>query len=79
MQKLVGIAIILVLASFTDCRAQRRADRTASGKAAYGVATVSGSGKIGKVKRARHKKSANAKSRRAKRTPGFRKKQIWAG
>jgi hypothetical protein len=79
MRKIILIACVLILASLTPGFGQRRADRTSSGKAAYGVATVSGNGKIKKVKKGRRKKAIKAKTRRARKTPEFRKKEIWAG
>jgi hypothetical protein len=79
MQKIFLIACILILVTLNQCAAQRRADRTSSGKAAYGVATVSGNGKIKKVKKSHRRKTLKAKARRAKETPAFRKKSVWAG
>lgn len=81
MQKIIVIAFVLIAASINDSFAQRlhRADRTSAGKAAYGVATVSGNGKIRKVRKARKEKAVKRKTRAVKGKPAFRKKQNWAG
>lgn len=81
MQKIIVIVSILIVASVNDCVAQRqrRADRTSSGRAAYGVATVSGNGRIGRVKKSRREKVVKRKTRGVKGKPAFRKKQNWAG
>lgn len=78
MQKVVLIAVILVLGTLTQCGVHHRADRTTGGKAAYGMATVSSKGKIRKKKKSgRH--SFGQKPRKPKLTPEFRKKNPWAG
>jgi hypothetical protein len=81
MQKIVVIALILVVASLNESFGQRkrRAERTSAGKAAYGVATVSGKGKVKKVRKARKEKAVRRKTRAAKSKPAYRKKQNWAG
>jgi hypothetical protein len=81
MQKIIFIALILVVISTTDSSAQRksRAERTSGGKAAYGVATVSGNGKIKKAKKGRKEKAVRRKTRASKGKPAYRKKQNWAG
>jgi|GEM_PF-5461613 len=81
MLRIILIASILIVVSINESSAQRtrRADRTSSGKAAYGLSTVSRSGKIGKAKKARSKKAVRRKTRAPKGKPGFRKVQNWAG
>jgi hypothetical protein len=78
MQKIVVLVSILIVASLnnTIAQRQRRADRTTSGRAAYGLATVSRTGKIRKVKKARRQKAVRRKSRAV---PTYRKRQNWAG
>jgi hypothetical protein len=79
MLKIILIVSFLIIASMSDCLAQRRAERTSSGKAAYGIATVSGNGRIKNVKKVRKKKAVKRKTRVKKGKPYFRKKQNWAG
>lgn len=70
------IFLVVVLCSLTQCASKRRADRTSSGKAAYGVATVR-NGKVKRTKKARRQKAA--KARKQKDVPSYRKKDPWAG
>jgi hypothetical protein len=81
MQKIIVIASILIIASINDCfgQRQRRVPRSSSERAAYGISTVSGNGKIRKGKKVRPEKALKRKMRAAKRKPGFRKVQNWAG
>jgi hypothetical protein len=81
MQKSIAILLVLIALSINDSFAQRqrRADKTSAGRAAYGVATVSKSGKIKKVRKTRKDKAVKRKTRAVKGKPAFRKKQNWAG
>ena len=79
--------IILVTAILTggsiNALAQKRAIKTSSAQAAYGLVTVTGKHKAKKVKKVRKNKQHTARkgiqTRNAReKTPLYRKKSVWA-
>ncbi len=77
MQRIVVLALVLIIGLLSQCSARRKAERTSTGRAAYGLAVSSG-GKVRKARKSR-RDPFKVKSRKPKLTPEYRKKDPWAG